>query len=136
MNLGERQARALMGAARTSLYVMTVDTGDDDGTTYYTESPEEQALKDTDPQYYLVRVFTTLEEIYLYRDAVAAIYPKMELNFEKYPDFETLWPRVASMDVTYEQTFHIPVKAVLSEMLDGTWPKTVATIFDPRQFRN
>jgi hypothetical protein len=119
-----------MSASRGSLYVLGFDVSPEEGSTLYTESPEEQALTDIETQNYLVRVFTSKTEVLRYKDAVIAIYPKLSLFVEEFPNFEHLWPVLEDMNATYVRTFGIPIKAVLSEMPADSWPKSIDTVFD------
>jgi hypothetical protein len=128
--IGERRALAWMSASQGSLYVMGFDVSLEEGSTLYTESPEEQALADTENQNYLVRVFTSKTEVLRYKDAIIAIYPKLSLFVEEFPDFEHLWPVLVDMNATYVRTFAIPIRAVLSEMPVDSWPKSIDTVFD------
>ena len=139
MNLmeGRRRAFRLIEAARGSLWVVSMDQDTSPETAcLYTESPEELALKDGEPQYYLIRVFTTQHEADAYRDAIKSSYQQLNPSLIEYKSFEELYPALKDAERTYQRAFQLPVRAVLSEMPDGSWPKGIVTIFPAPSLRN
>lgn len=134
MNLEDRRhAEALLEASHGDLFVVALGETPDDP--LYTENPEEQGLTETQPQEYLVRVFSTRGAADLYREAVRALFP-YEFAVKHFSAFEELWPELEEADRIYMHAVGLHARAVMSTMVDGEHPRDIVTIFSPAALRN
>lgn len=129
----ERRAEALIDASEGNLYVVAL--GETENDPLYVENPEEQGLKDDQPQDYLVRVFACRTDADRFRESIKVLYP-FDFPVKMFSGFEALWPELQDANRLYIKHLGLPVRAVLCSMAADEHPKELETVFPPPAFKN